>query len=126
LRSFPRPLVLIAGGRSKGLPMEELAAVAAERADAAVLMGESGPELAALLESAGLRQLTAARDLAEAVSTADAIARSLLVEADSGPVTVLLSPAAASFDMFEDYAARGRAFKAAVAELAATRRGGTP
>ncbi|MBA3795690.1 MAG: UDP-N-acetylmuramoyl-L-alanine--D-glutamate ligase [Chloroflexi bacterium] len=126
LRSFPRPLVLIAGGRSKGLPMEELAAVAAERADAAVLMGESGPELASLLESAGLRHLTAAGDLAEAVSTADAIARSLLVDDGSVPVTVLLSPAATSFDMFEDYAARGMAFKAAIAELAETRRRGTP
>ena len=38
--------------------------------------------------------------------------------------TVLLSPAAASFDMFVDYAARGRAFKSAVAALAATRAGG--
>ena len=34
---------------------------------------------------------------------------------------MLLSPAAASFDMFEDYAARGRAFKSAVAALAAAR-----
>jgi hypothetical protein len=43
---------------------------------------------------------------------------------------VLLSPAAASFDMFEDYAARGRAFKEAVAALAtrrtATGRAGQP
>jgi UDP-N-acetylmuramoylalanine--D-glutamate ligase len=39
---------------------------------------------------------------------------------------VLLSPAAASFDMFSDYAARGQAFKDAVAALAADRaRGGT-
>jgi UDP-N-acetylmuramoylalanine-D-glutamate ligase len=37
---------------------------------------------------------------------------------------VLLSPAAASFDMFVDYAARGQAFKAAVAALAAARRSG--
>ena len=34
------------------------------------------------------------------------------------PATVLLSPAAASFDMFVDYEARGRAFKAAVQALA--------
>jgi len=34
---------------------------------------------------------------------------------------VLLSPAAASFDMFEDYEARGHAFKAAVARLAVAR-----
>ena len=42
----------------------------------------------------------------------------------TAPATVLLSPAAASFDMFVDYAARGRAFKAAVAALAAERTGG--
>jgi UDP-N-acetylmuramoylalanine-D-glutamate ligase len=36
---------------------------------------------------------------------------------------VLLSPAAASFDMFEDYAARGRAFRTAVERLAADRPG---
>ena len=41
----------------------------------------------------------------------------------AGPATVLLSPAAASFDMFVDYAARGRAFKTAVAALAARRKG---
>jgi UDP-N-acetylmuramoylalanine--D-glutamate ligase len=35
---------------------------------------------------------------------------------------VLMSPAAASFDMFVDYAARGRAFKDAVATIAAERR----
>lgn len=126
LRSFPRPLVLIAGGRSKGLPMAELAAVAAQRADAAVLMGESGPELAAVLSAAGLHRLETAPDLTEAVATAHAMARSLLAEGGAAPATVLLSPAATSFDMFEDYAARGRAFKAAVAHLAATQRGRTP
>ena len=43
------------------------------------------------------------------------------VPAGSTP-TVLLSPAATSFDMFADYEARGRAFKAAVAELARRRK----
>ncbi|CAN5783939.1 UDP-N-acetylmuramoyl-L-alanine--D-glutamate ligase [soil metagenome] len=126
LRSFPRPLVLIAGGRSKELPMGELATVAAQRADAAVLIGESGPELAALLGSAGIRRLASAADLTEAVTVADDIARSLLAGGLPGPATVLLSPAATSFDMFEDYAARGRAFKAAVARLAESHREGTP
>jgi UDP-N-acetylmuramoylalanine--D-glutamate ligase len=41
--------------------------------------------------------------------------------AASGPATVLLSPAAASFDMFVDYAARGAAFRAAVDAIARRR-----
>jgi UDP-N-acetylmuramoylalanine--D-glutamate ligase len=58
----------------------------------------------------------------EAVATADALARDALRHRPPGTVaTVLLSPAAASFDMFEDYAARGRAFIAAVGGLAEAR-----
>jgi UDP-N-acetylmuramoylalanine-D-glutamate ligase len=60
--------------------------------------------------------------LEDAVRTADAIAREALAAGASSPATVLLSPAAASFDMFVDYAARGRAFKQAVANLDADRR----
>ena len=64
----------------------------------------------------------------DAVARADALAReaaSLVADADpaTAPATVLLIPAAASFDMFPDYAARGWAFKRAVAALAATRAG---
>jgi UDP-N-acetylmuramoylalanine--D-glutamate ligase len=121
LRSFEQPLVLIAGGRGKGLDMDELAAVVAERASAAVLIGESTPELAEAFGAAGLARIEPASGLEEAVVLADALARRLLTESAAGQATVLLSPAAASFDMFADYAARGRAFKAAVAALAAGR-----
>jgi UDP-N-acetylmuramoylalanine--D-glutamate ligase len=123
LRAFERPLVLIAGGRAKGLSIDELAAEAAKRADAAVLIGESGPDLAAAFGAAGLRYVEGAASLPEAVRRADAIARDLLRHA-AGPATVLLSPAAASFDMFRDYAARGDAFKDAVRALATAETGG--
>jgi UDP-N-acetylmuramoylalanine--D-glutamate ligase len=123
LRSFPRPLVLIAGGRDKGVDLSGLGPVAAERADAAVVIGESGPALAAMFRADGLSRVETAGSLEEAVDRADGIARGLLSRAGSGrPATVLLSPAAASFDMFVDYAARGRAFKVAVAALAERRR----
>jgi len=125
LRAFPRPLVLIAGGRDKGVDLSGLGPVAAARADAAVLIGESGPLLAEMFRGNGMARVELAPSLEEAVVRGDAIARDLLATGEhgsSGPATVLLSPAAASFDMFVDYAARGRAFKAAVAALAEQRR----
>ena len=130
LRAFPAPLVLIAGGRDKGVDLSALAPVVAERAVAAVLIGESGPALEALFRHAGLARTERATSLEAAVRRADTLAREALAAGErgraSGPATVLLSPAAASFDMFEDYAARGRAFKTTVSALAAERRSPTP
>jgi UDP-N-acetylmuramoylalanine--D-glutamate ligase len=118
LHSFPAPVVLIAGGRDKGVPMDRLAAVAAERLVAAVLIGESGPELAAAFRRAGVPHVEEAATLPDAVARADALVRERLAgDPSDGIGTVLLSPAAASFDMFVDYAARGRAFKDAVRAL---------
>ncbi|HEX2755956.1 MAG TPA: UDP-N-acetylmuramoyl-L-alanine--D-glutamate ligase, partial [Candidatus Limnocylindrales bacterium] len=111
LRAFDGPIVLIAGGRDKGVDLSGLWPVAAERAAAAVLIGESGPDLEAGFRAAGLARTAHAGTLEEAVRIADAIARAALGAGAPAPATVLLSPAAASFDMFVDYAARGRAFK---------------
>lgn len=103
-----RGLVLIAGGRGKGLEYGELADAIGAGCRAAVLIGETAAELEELV--ANRVPVERASDMAEAVARATAIAQ-------PGDV-VLLSPAAASFDMFTDYAARGDAFRAAVAALA--------
>ena len=121
LRAFDPPIVLIAGGRAKGIDLAALAPVVAERAAAAVLIGESGPDLETEFRAAGLARTERAPDLETAVRRADAIAREARAALGDVTATVLLSPAAASFDMFVDYAARGRAFKDAVAALAADR-----
>jgi UDP-N-acetylmuramoylalanine--D-glutamate ligase len=129
LRAFEPPVVLIAGGRDKGVDLTELGAVAGERVAAAVLIGETGPAIGARFREAGVPVIEAAASLEAAVDRADAIARELVGGDPSGNApdrvaTVLLSPAAASFDMFVDYEARGRAFKAAVGALQRRRAGG--
>jgi UDP-N-acetylmuramoylalanine--D-glutamate ligase len=126
LRAFDGPIILIAGGRDKGVDLSGLATAVAERAAAVVLIGESGPLLERLFRDAGLHTIERAETLDAAVLAARSLARAVAREAsttDDQPAdvvaTVLLSPAAASFDMFADYEARGRAFKAAVAALPA-------
>ncbi len=113
LRAFEPPIVLIAGGRTKNVPLDDLAAVVAERAAAVVLIGETAEGMTSLFGGAGLKRIERASSLESAVARAYGIAREFDTSA-----TVVLSPAATSFDMFADYEHRGRAFKEAVAELA--------
>jgi UDP-N-acetylmuramoylalanine--D-glutamate ligase len=118
LRAFQPPIVLIAGGRDKGVDLDELIRVAGATLDGAVLIGESGPALETRLSAAGVQATALVGDMDEAVAMAAALAREARTRRGGGGIaTVLLSPAAASFDMFEDYAARGRAFIAAVERI---------
>jgi UDP-N-acetylmuramoylalanine--D-glutamate ligase len=118
LHAFEPPIVLIAGGRDKGVDLSGLPAVVAERAVAVVVIGESGPDLGRRFSEAGLPIVERAETIEAAVRRADELARAS--SRDPGSLaTVLLSPAAASFDMFVDYEARGHAFTAAVAAIAA-------
>ena len=118
LRAFRPPIILIAGGRDKGVDLGDLVRVAGETLDGAVLIGESGPALEARLRGAGVPRTALAGDMDDAVATAAALARDARDRHGRDAVaTVVLSPAAASFDMFEDYAARGRAFIVAVERL---------
>jgi UDP-N-acetylmuramoylalanine--D-glutamate ligase len=110
LAAFSEPIILIAGGRNKGIEIEPLARAIASRVAALVTMGETGEELARRARDAGLSRVERAADLADAVRKAAALA-------PPGSV-VLLSPAFTSYDMFRDYEDRGRRFKATVlAEL---------
>jgi UDP-N-acetylmuramoylalanine--D-glutamate ligase len=108
LAAFREPIVLIAGGRNKGIDIEPLAQAIAQRVVALVTMGETGEELARRTREAGLARVVRANDLADAVRKAAALA--------APGTVVLLSPAFTSFDMFRDYEDRGRRFKATVLE----------
>ncbi len=103
-------VVWIAGGLNKGLSFGELVAGARDRLVAAVLIGTCAGELRdALARHAPDVPVIDAADLHTAVEAARAHAR-------PGDV-VLLAPAAASMDMFRDYAHRGDDFAAAVQAL---------
>ena len=99
-------VVLIAGGRNKGLDLGVLAK-AADRIRAVVALGEAGPEVEEAF--ARVRPVTRAATMEEAVRAAAALAR-------TGDV-VLLSPGCASFDQYRSYAERGADFTAAVDRL---------
>ncbi len=108
LDGFPRPVVLIAGGRDKGGDYGPLADVLARVGRGAVLIGEAADQIEAAFR--GRVTVERAATLEAAVATAHQRAR----RGDA----VVLSPACSSFDMFRDYAHRAEVFRAAVARLA--------
>jgi len=116
VRSFPKPLVLIAGGRSKGLDLTDLVPVIAERCSAAVVMGELADELEALFRNAGLQRVERATSIETAVVIGTALAQEIgVANSDGIRATLLLSPIGSSFDMYNNpFGARGEAFRAAV------------
>jgi len=107
IESFDRNLVAIVGGRFKGGDLRLLRDPLKARAKAVLAIGEARPlvrdALADLLE------------VYEADTFGDAIDRAYALAKPSG--VVLLAPACASFDMFRDYAERGRMFKEKVARI---------
>ncbi len=110
IRSFDKPMVLLLGGRDKGLPWEDLARLAAERTHHVVLFGEIAGMLQPILEREASNLLfSRAANLAEAVQKAAAVTK----EGD----VVLLSPGGTSFDEFKDFEVRGDRFRQLVDEL---------
>jgi UDP-N-acetylmuramoylalanine--D-glutamate ligase len=105
IAAFPGPLLVILGGKDKGSPYTPLRDLLHDRARLALLIGEAAPKIATDLE--GAVELRQAGTLALAMQWA--------VAAAQPGDTVLLAPACSSFDQFENYEQRGRAFKEWVA-----------
>lgn len=115
LNSFVNPVILLAGGREKHLPLEGLAKVIVRKVKSLILFGESAPLLEQAVigvqteEAEGRVPIYRCSDLIQAVRIAAQISQ-------AGDI-VLLSPACTSFDMYGDFAERGDHFKTLVREL---------
>jgi UDP-N-acetylmuramoylalanine--D-glutamate ligase len=116
LRSFSEPIVLLLGGREKHIPLEEFAERAVARCSAIVCFGESAGLFEETLASAAGEAdldlpIQRVETLADAVEAAKALAH-------KGEI-VLLSPACASYDAYENFEERGEDFRRLVQALTA-------
>ncbi len=112
LRSFSRPIVLIAGGAEKNSDFAELAKEIKAKAKFVVLLkGKTTPRLKKDIEKTGFdkTKIKTATNMAAAVKTA-------YVQAQPGDI-ILLSPACASFGLFNNYKERGEQFRKEVEKL---------
>jgi len=107
LETFSGPVVLLLGGRDKNTDLGPLAQIAAARVQQAVVMGEAADRLERLL--APVVPVTRVGSMAAAVQTAFSLSRP--------GASVLLSPACASFDWYDNYARRGEDFRRQVEAL---------
>jgi UDP-N-acetylmuramoylalanine--D-glutamate ligase len=106
--AFEQPLHLILGGEGKGESFDELAAATAGRVVGVYLIGETAEEIAAALQRAGIDHERCGT-LEQAVALASQRAR-------PGEI-VLLAPACASFDQFDNFEQRGDVFRELVGRL---------
>ncbi|MCI0337799.1 MAG: UDP-N-acetylmuramoyl-L-alanine--D-glutamate ligase, partial [Acidobacteria bacterium] len=107
LEAFTGGLIAIFGGKDKGSDYSLLAPLVRERCEHVILIGAATEKIAAALENT--RPIHRAATLREAVETGFKLSK-------PGGI-VLLAPACASFDMFDNYEHRGRVFKEVVRNL---------
>lgn len=109
LEAFPGHIILIAGGRDKNTDLTEFMQLTEQRVDHLILLGEAAERFGQAAVQHGVSQIHYVKDYAVAVKLAHDLAKA--------PQIVLLSPACASYDMFNNYEERGRAFKDLVRRL---------
>ncbi len=101
--AFDEPLILLAGGKNKGLDFHEFMKLVQQRVKSLVLLGMAAAEMEQAARDEGVKRILRANSFEEGVEIA-------IQEAESGDV-VLLSPACTSWDMFKSYEERGELFK---------------
>ncbi|MDD4894849.1 MAG: UDP-N-acetylmuramoyl-L-alanine--D-glutamate ligase [Candidatus Omnitrophica bacterium] len=112
-RNISSPIILIAGGKHKGVDYGIISDLARQKARAVILIGEAKEKINNVLK--GILPISEAATLEEAVKAA-------FSRAKPGDC-VLLSPMCSSYDMFLNYEERGKVFKRAVIDLTANNHG---
>jgi UDP-N-acetylmuramoylalanine--D-glutamate ligase len=107
IEAFDRGVIVILGGKDKGGDYAPLAPLVRARCEHVILIGAAAETIAAALDNT--------KPLHRAATMPEAVERGLALAAPGD--TVLLAPACASFDMFDNYEHRGRVFKEAVRRL---------
>ncbi len=109
LKAIKGNIILIAGGDGKGQEFDELVKNFAGKVKKLVLIGRDGPIIAETAEKYGFTDFVYGKDMDECVK--------LATEAAEAGDTVLLSPACASWDMYDNFEQRGKHFKDCVKRL---------
>jgi len=117
LDAFDKPIIIIAGGYDKNLTFDKLGQKIAEKAKTAILIGKTAPKIDKAIQNVQMSLREAQQrsnlqlrntkvELVDSLAEAVQLANSLAVNGD----VVLLSPACASYDMFDNFEHRGREF----------------
>lgn len=109
LNSFDKKIVLIAGGRDKGIDYDELGVHILKNVSTLILIGETKDKIKKVCNNVGFDNIIIAESLKDAVLESKNVAK-------SGDI-VLLSPASTSFDSFKNFEERGNTFKNIVVSL---------
>jgi UDP-N-acetylmuramoylalanine--D-glutamate ligase len=111
LRSYTEPIVLLAGGKDKKLPWDEMLRLALSKCRAIIAFGEAGD-----LVVEGVQRMAGHSDTVTRVATLDEAVAVAVKTAQSGDI-VLLSPGGTSYDAYKDFEERGAHFRQLVAQL---------
>jgi UDP-N-acetylmuramoylalanine--D-glutamate ligase len=113
LEAFEEPKIIIAGGYDKNIPFDELGKKIANKAKAAILLGQTAEKIAAAIRNISPMESGAQIHIVGSLRQAVEKANRLAMPGD----VVLLSPACASYDIFDNYEQRGRTFAKLVQEM---------
>lgn len=116
LRSFKQRVILIAGGKDKNIPYDDMGPVLVEKVKGLILIGPTGPKIEKALKDE-VQRTGKGKDIPVIYcNTYEEVVRKAYSMAVTGDI-VLLSPASTSFDMFRNFEERGNKFKEIVNTL---------